>query len=119
MADLAAEGQSGVFVSLTEVAERQGLSRGFLEEIIVPLKKAGLVEAKRGVYGGYALSKPAARIAVKDIIEAVEGPVAFVECLTEGGGCALAGSCSSKRLWGRVQERVAEALQGMTLKDLI
>lgn len=119
MADLAANHKPGVFVSLTEVAERQALSRGFLEEIVMPLKRAGLVKAKRGAYGGYALSRDPASMTVREIIEAVEGPVMFVDCLGGARGCALAKSCSSKRLWGRVQERVAESLESMTLQDLI
>lgn len=119
MADLAAQYRPGVFVSLTEVADRQALSRGFLEEIVLPLRKAGLVKSKRGAYGGYALSRSPEMITVRDIIEAVEGPVMFVECLTGGRGCVLAKSCSSKRLWARVQDKVAGALEGMTLKDLV
>lgn len=119
MADLALNGRPDVFASLTEVAERQKLSRGFLEEIIVPLKRAGLVKAKRGAYGGYVLSREPGEITVREIIEAVEGPVMFVECLGGGRGCTLAGSCSSKRLWGKLQERVAESLEEMTLEDLI
>ncbi|MEA3248856.1 MAG: Rrf2 family transcriptional regulator [Patescibacteria group bacterium] len=119
MVDLAVNGGPGVFVSLTEVAERQKLSRGFLEEIVAPLRQVGLVKAKRGAYGGYALSRDPSKMTVREIIEAVEGPVTFVDCLGAGGDCALAKSCSSKRLWGRVQERVAESLEEMTLKELV
>jgi Rrf2 family protein len=119
MTDLAANGGSGVFVSLTEVADRQDLSRGFLEEVVAPLRTSGLVKAKRGAYGGYMLARKAEDVTVRDIIEAVEGPVTFVECLGSDGGCVLAKSCSSKRLWGRVQDRVADALESMTLADLI
>jgi len=119
MADLAVNCRSGAFVSLTEVAERQGLSRSFLEEIIAPLKSAGLVKAKRGAYGGYVLSRESEKITVREIIEAIEGPVMFVECLAAGHGCSLSGSCTSKRLWGRVQGKVAEALEEMTLAELV
>jgi len=119
MADLAVNCRSDVFVSLTEVAERQGLSRSFLEEIIAPLKSAGLVRAKRGAYGGYILSREPEKITVREIIEAVEGPVTFVECLAAGQSCPVSGSCTSRRLWGRVQVKVAEALDVMTLAELI
>jgi len=117
MTDLAEHGQDGLLVSLNEVAERNGLSRGFLEEIAVPLREAGLIEARRGANGGYALARPAELITVSDIVTAVEGPMAFVDCLG-GGTCGLSGNCSTRRVWVNVQRRVEEAMAEMTLADV-
>ena len=118
MADLSEHGQGGVLVSLNEVAERNGLSRGFLEEIAVPLKEAGLIEARRGANGGYALSRPAERITVSDVVTAIEGPMAFVGCLG-GGSCGLSGTCSTRRVWANVQRRVEETMAEMSLTDVL
>ncbi|MFH2062982.1 MAG: Rrf2 family transcriptional regulator [bacterium] len=117
MADLAEYGSVDL-VSLNEVAERNGLSRGFLEEVVVPLREAGLVEAKRGVGGGYKLARAPGEISVADIVTAIEGPVAFVDCLG-AVQCPAAGSCSSKRVWAGVQQRVEESLAGMSLAEVI
>jgi Rrf2 family protein len=117
MADLAEHGDGG-FVSLTEVAERKGLSRGFLEEVAAPLREADLISAKRGAYGGYVLTRDPADITVRQIIEAIEGPLTLVDCLG-GGECPMSGSCSSKNLWSQVQERVVDSLEDMTLAELV
>jgi len=117
MADLAENSRSGNFVSLTEVAERNGMSRGFLEEIAAPLKNAGLIEAKRGAQGGYCLSHEPDEISVGDVVTAIEGPLALVECL--GGDCASAGSCSSKIVWSRVQGHVEDSLSAISLADVM
>lgn len=102
---------------MAEVAEARGLSGGFLEEVAAPLRQAGLIKGKRGAGGGYALARAAGDISVADVVEAVEGPVAFVEC--QGGGCAISGRCGSKRVWDKVQIAVLEAMRGVSLKDLI
>jgi Rrf2 family protein len=118
MTDLAENNQSGDFVSLAEVARRQKLSRGFLEEVVAPLKGAGLVNSRRGAYGGYRLAKATKQISIADIVLAVEGSLALVECLGQFG-CPTAKCCSTKSVWSRVQDKIVEALSTITLADVI
>ncbi|MFH1047367.1 MAG: Rrf2 family transcriptional regulator [Patescibacteria group bacterium] len=118
MADLAEPSRQEIFVSLTDIAERTAASRGFLEEIVVELKDNGLVEAKRGAYGGYKLARPADEISIGDIVTAVEGPLALVDCLG-GSACAAAGSCATKRIWSNVQRHLEDALYAISLADVI
>jgi Rrf2 family protein len=118
MVDLAENGRPGSFVSLTEVADRKALSRGFLEEIAAPLKTAGLIGAKRGAYGGYCLTREPDEISVGDVVMAIEGPLALVDCLG-GSSCAIAGSCTSKNVWSTVQRHVEDSLASISLADVM
>lgn len=115
MADLAEHSQSGDFVSLNDIAERNHISRGFLEEIAVPLKAAGLIDAKRGAYGGYKLASEPDEISVGDVVAAIEGPLELVEC----SGCAMSSGCSSKSVWSNVQRHVEDSLHSISLADVM
>lgn len=105
------------YVSLKEVAERMGLSQGFLEEIATLLKKAGLIKARKGPGGGYRLSKPANKITAEQILVALEGPINLVEC--HGGACPVAELCSSKALWNFLQQDILKSLKKTTLDKMI
>ncbi|MBU1029026.1 Rrf2 family transcriptional regulator [Patescibacteria group bacterium] len=118
MVDLAENNQSDVFVSLTEIAERQKLSRGFLEEVVAQLKEAGLVTAKRGALGGYQLAHAADEISIGDIVLAIEGPLTLVECLGSST-CAIARHCPSKSVWRAVQGHIEDTLAAISLADVI
>src|SRR4051812_9320797 len=67
--------------SLSEIASTQGIPRKFLEKIIQSLVRSGLVKSKRGPDGGYALARPPAEVSFRDVIEALEGPVAVNLCM--------------------------------------
>ncbi|NLW56924.1 MAG: Rrf2 family transcriptional regulator, partial [Firmicutes bacterium] len=83
MVDIAINATGGP-VPLRAIAERQGISESYLEQVFALLRKAGLVNAIRGSYGGYVLSKPPEDITVGEIILALEGPLVSVNCVTEG-----------------------------------
>ena len=109
-------------LSLTEVARVEGLPLPYLEQLVVPLRKAGLVEGTRGLHGGYRLSRPPAEITVGDVMRILEGPVALVECTADeyrAGGCAREPACSSRSIWWRVKLAVEAVLDGTTLADLV
>ena len=77
--DLAVWGENEP-ISLTSIAERQDISVSYLEQLMAKLKKAGLVNSIRGVNGGYVIAKPAEEISVGDVLRALEGDLAPVEC---------------------------------------
>lgn len=118
MTDLAERSRAGDFVSLNEVADRNNMSRGFLEEIAVLLKGADLIEAKRGAHGGYRLSREPDEISVGDVVTAVEGPLALVKCLGSSS-CAIAGSCASQVVWSRMQGHIEDSLAAISLADVM
>lgn len=114
---LASAMTKGEFLSLREIADCMHLSQGFLEEIAMALKKAGLISGRKGPGGGYRLAKPAAKITAEQILVALEGPVMFVDCAS--GHCPVASACSSKSLWGFLQKDVVKSLHQTTLADIL
>src|SRR5256885_11179792 len=78
-----ADGKGGC-VSLTEIAEGDELPLAYLEHLAARLRKAGLVESRRGVRGGYLLARPAAEITMAEVVEALEGSIAPIECISAG-----------------------------------
>src|SRR3954463_4704225 len=113
--------------SLKAIAEAEDLPLSYLEHVVARLRKAGLVQASRGAHGGYWLARPADEITMDEVVLALEGAVAPMECFvnlpTERVLCSHAGdqghSCSTKLLWMRVQGGIVKALQGTTLADLV
>jgi Rrf2 family cysteine metabolism transcriptional repressor len=113
--------------SLKAVAEAEGLPLSYLEHVVADLKRAGLVTSSRGAHGGYRLARPAEEIAMDEVVLALEGAIAPMECFvhlpTERVACSHEGdggtACSTRLLWMRVQGGVVRALQGTTLSELV
>jgi Rrf2 family protein len=114
-------------VSLTAVAEAEALPLSYLEHLVAKLRQAGLVTSVRGAHGGYRLAKPAHEIAMLDVVQALEGPIAPMECFhadPEGRvQCSHEAdgdrACATKLLWTRVHGGVTKALAGTTLAELV
>src|SRR4030065_2254437 len=70
-------------IELREIAKRENISPKYLEQVIIPLRTAGLVKSVRGSKGGYSLAKPPSEILLKDVIEVLEGPLDLIECLRD------------------------------------
>lgn len=116
---LAERHTDGAPLSLQEIAKDAGLSQGFLEEIAGHLRRAHIIESRRGSRGGYMLAHDPAEIKVSDIIEAIEGPIQMVDCLDDKIGCVLATGCSNKSIWSRLQRKVQETLEETTIADMV
>ncbi|HID86274.1 MAG TPA: Rrf2 family transcriptional regulator [Anaerolineae bacterium] len=108
-------------VPLAEVAQTEGISLSYLEQIIAPLRKAGLVESKRGAYGGYALARDPSTITVGQIVRALEGPITPYPCASEGEDftCEREASCTARLLWQRMRDSIAAVLDSTTLEELV
>ena len=120
MVDLAQHYGEGA-VSLHAVATREQLPEAYLEQLVASLRKAGLVQGKRGAGGGYTLSRDPHDITAGEIVRALEGPIEPQICTAEGEAvvnCALQPGCATHHVWMTVQAQIAKALDGMTLKDL-
>jgi Rrf2 family protein len=104
--------------SLAEIAARQGIPRKFLEKIIQSLIRGGLVKSKRGPDGGYTLARPAAMISFRDVIEALEGPVAVNLCMDPQMSCSHLPRCAMVGVWQEVQRRVMDVFSHTTLAAL-
>ena len=114
-------------VSLSAVAEAERLPLSYLEHLVAKLRNAGLVSSTRGAHGGYRLAMPAAAITLDEVVEALEGQIAPMECFHETPeGKVLCShesdgdhACATKLLWTRVQGGVTKALAGTTLAELV
>lgn len=118
MADLA---MHGGWVSLGDVAERQGISRKYLEQVTSALLKAGLVESQRGKSGGYRLTRPASEYSLGEILRSTEGTLAPVSCLdcTIGELCPRVGDCPTMPVWRELREVTSSFLNSKTLADIV
>lgn len=108
-------------IPLKVVAERQGISEHYLEQLIAALRKAGLVKSIRGAQGGYILAKLPSEIKVGDVIRVLEGPIAPLECVSEQEQpitCEKVNFCISRDIWARVRDSIAEVLDSITLEDM-
>lgn len=108
-------------VSLSQLAQTEKLPLAYLEQLVMPLRKAGLVEAKRGHGGGYQLALPPDQVTVYQVVRALDGIVAPVECVAEDylpGTCVREAQCTSKYVWRQVQQSINQVLQSITLADL-
>lgn len=119
MIDLAMHAGPGP-VPLKVVAERQGISEHYLEQLMGSLRKAGLVASVRGAQGGYGLGREPGQITAGDIIRALEGPIAPVECVDETGAtpCDRVEQCVTYTVWRRLRDAMVEVLDSMTLAEL-
>ena len=114
-------------LSLSAVAEAERLPLSYLEHLVAKLRDAGLVTSVRGAHGGYRLARPAEEIAMLEVVQALEGPIAPMECFHETPeGKVLCShetdgdqACATKLLWTRVQGGVTRALAGTTLAELV
>ena len=100
------------------IAEAQGIPSSFMAKVLRNLVRARLLHSARGVNGGFGLARPAAGITLLDVIEAIEGPVSLVDCLSEDG-CPRTGECPAVPTWRRVQESVRGILGEATLESLV
>lgn len=109
-------------VSLKAVAERQGISEKYLEQIITPLKKAGIVSSVRGAFGGYFLPSPPESITVGEVLRALEGTLAPADCvLDEDTGCGESdcSGCAVRSVWSQLFESINEVVDSSTIADLV
>ena len=127
MAHLAGRDGEGP-ASLASIAEAEGLPLAYLEHLAARLRRAELVESRRGAHGGYSLARPAASITMAEVVRALEGEIAPIECITADANgalvCARDGEaghdpCPTKLLWTKVQGSIVRTLNEMTLADLV
>lgn len=126
MAHLASH-DGGRPVPLGAIAEAEGLPLAYLEHLVQRLRRAELVESRRGSHGGYSLARPAEEITMAEVVGALEGQIAPIDCISprEDGTLVCAREtesdhvCPTKLLWTRVQGSIVRTLTELTLYDLI
>jgi Rrf2 family transcriptional regulator, cysteine metabolism repressor len=106
-------------IELKEVAKNESISLKYLEQVIIPLRSAGLVKSVRGSKGGYALARPPSEICISDLVEILEGPVNLVECLRDPKACQRSSFCVSRDIWEEVSNGINRIFHSVTLEDMV
>lgn len=119
MADIARHQKDG-YVTLKDVAQRQDISKKYLEQIALHLSQAGMLRAVRGYQGGYMLARPAENYTVDAILQVVEGTLAPVACLDDAPNqCERCHKCETLPLWQGLENVIMKYLNGITLADVV
>lgn len=107
-------------LSLSDVAKTQGISQAYLEQIAIDLRRAGLLQSKRGALGGYFLARAPDATTAGDVIRALEGSILPIQCVADQKctPCSLEDRCSTRGIWEEVRDRLVETLDSITLADL-
>ena len=117
--DLALHSSDG-YIALKDVAERQDISKKYLEQIVPLLNKSGLLKTNRGYQGGYMLIKDPKDYTVGEILRITEGSLAPVACLDHpSNDCPRAASCMTLYIWEGLYKTVTEYLDSITLQDIM
>jgi Rrf2 family transcriptional regulator, cysteine metabolism repressor len=122
--DANGDGVAGDPIALGSIADSERLPLAYLEHLVQRLRRAGLVESRRGAHGGYSLARPAGEITMAEVVKALEGEIAPIECISADADgrlvCVREGDdpCPTKLLWTRVQGSIVRTLTEMTLADL-
>jgi len=106
-------------VSLRELAERQGVSMKYMEQIVPSLKASGLIRSARGSQGGYVLAREPQEISLHDIVHALVGSWSLVDCLDDDKLCHRAQECVTYEIWQDIQTAIYRILDSTTLADMI
>ncbi|MFV0420938.1 RrF2 family transcriptional regulator [Oleidesulfovibrio sp.] len=101
------------------LAERTGISIKFVEKIIRPLKKAGLVDSVRGATGGHMLAMRPEQVSLGDVVRAIEGGIDLTHCCDDPERCRSKESCSTRQMWSGVSRALERTLDAITLLDLL
>ena len=115
-----AEHQNEGYIALKDIAQRQGISKKYLEQIIPMFNNSGILKTSRGAQGGYHLAKSPEQITVGMILRATEGDLAPAECVSvDGHACTRSGVCPSHAVFSKVYSAINSVIDGVTLCDLI
>ncbi len=117
--DLAQHREDG-YIPLKTIAERQGISKNYLDQIMMLLNRTDYLKSTRGFQGGYKLAKPPAKYTVGDILRSTEGSVTPLACLENGGeDCARSMGCLARRVWQGLEDVMTDYLDNLTLQDAL
>lgn len=106
-------------MSIKEISRKQNIPEAYLEQLMAPLRKEGLVDSLRGAQGGYTLSAPPEQISVGSILRVLEGSLAPASCVLDEDSCQNVDGCAMHRLWSRIHIGMNQMLDSITLKDMI
>jgi len=105
-------------VMAKEIAERQNLPATYLEQLMLALRKAGLVQATRGARGGYVLARDPRKITLAEVVEALEGPLDIADCADVPSCCDDPGTCALKDVFTAANKALYDSFASVSMADL-
>jgi len=106
-------------VDLKEIAKKEDISLKYLEQVIIPLRTAGLVKSIRGSKGGYSLARPPSEICLNDLVEVLDGPIDLIECLKDPKGCSKAPFCVTRDIWKEASDAINKIFRSVTFEEMV
>ncbi len=106
-------------VLLKEIARDEEISEKYLSLIVIPLRTKGLVNSIRGARGGYTLARPPEEITVEQIMEAIEGRLSLVDCISDSARCSRAEECVTRDVWAALGDTITRTLDSVSLDRLV
>lgn len=103
----------------TILSESTGITVQFIEQILRPLKKAGLIVSVRGAAGGHILDKDPSEITVGEVVRIMEGGINLTDCVNDCGICNRSGACRTRHVWQHASQVLEQTLDSITLADLM
>lgn len=117
---IVALGQSNTALSIHTLAESEGLPERYLEKILQHLRRASIVEAKKGVTGGYALTRGTKDISVWDVLSELDGPIKTFTTPVKGKlPCFHVSHCQTNEVWRTLESKIEETLSDISIESLI
>jgi Rrf2 family protein len=113
-----AEHKNDGFVTLKEIADRQNISKKYLEQIVTALNKGNILQANRGFQGGYKLAVATDKLTVGDILKLTEGNMFTMPCVN-GGVCNMQEDCSTAFVWHGLDKVINDYLHSVTIQDIL
>ena len=115
-----AEHEGDGFIALKDIAERQNISKKYLEQIVPILSRSGILRTNRGSQGGYALAKEPDHVTVGEILRLTEGSLSPVACLDgDPAQCPRSADCPTLPVWQGLNRVINEYLDGITLRSIL
>jgi len=108
------------YIQSTDIASARHIPENYLYQLLITLRKAGLIRSRRGPQGGHMLARPAERISLEEVVLALEGPIEPVGCIQEDmvSDCPMEGACPVREVWQRISDATRTILQQTTLAEL-
>ena len=107
------------YIRLGDAAKSQGMSEKYLSKLVIPLRAGGFINSARGFQGGYVLARKPEEITLGQIVEALEGNIAPVDCVGNKASCGRSETCPARDIWYRLAETIKDSLNKVSLQDLV
>ena len=104
---------------LQELATQADLPRNYLVKVLKSLACGGIVRSHRGIKGGFSLAREPREVSMRHVVEAIDGPVAVMHCLTDPRSCSHAGKCAAEVYFSELRQTILGQMEGRSLQDLI